>query len=349
MHRKLAPETRTLYPWSRVCCSHTHYTHLIEGHESKISTSWEEKILVKKIDVHCHYIPESCVELQQPGPIVAPQVGDITDLGIRLRDMDAMGIDMQAMSPWPGFLNRDLGIARAVNHGMADAVDRYPERFTGLATVPMSRPAEAAKELERAVKNLGLRGVGIGSHVNGTNLDSRDFAPFYVKVQELDVPVFIHPVEVFGTDRLKSYYLSNLLGNPTETALAAASLIFGGVLKEFPRLKFYLSHGGGSCPYLLGRWDHGWKVRTEGKVAIEHAPSEYFKLLYFDALVHSHSVLGHLVQSAGAERVMLGTDYPFDMGNYDPLGALSEVDGLSTKENEQIQGRNAAALFKIDG
>lgn len=285
----------------------------------------------------------------QPGPDVAPVVGDITDLSVRLRDMDTMGVDIQAISPWPGFLNRDPATARAVNHGMAEAVDRHPKRFTGLAAVPMSRPNDAVTELEWAIKGLGLRGVEIGSHVGGTNLDAKDFAPFYAKVEELDVPVFIHPVEVLGMGRLKSYYLRNLVGNPTETAVAAASLIFGGVLKEFPRLKFYLAHGGGSCPYLLGRWDHGWKVRPEGKVAIERTPSEYFKLFYFDSIVHSPSILGYLIRSVGAERIMLGTDYPFDMGNYDPLGVLATAPNVSESERERIHGANAAALFKIDG
>ncbi|MCZ6891385.1 MAG: amidohydrolase family protein [Chloroflexi bacterium] len=301
-----------------------------------------------KIDVHCHYVPESCLELQGQGPEAAAMVGDMTDLDRRLLDMDAMGVDIQAISPWLGFLNRDPAIAHRVNDGIAQAVDLHSDRLVGLAAVPISSPAEAAAELERAVKELGLRGVEIGSNVGGKNLDAREFAPFYSKVQELDVPVFIHPVAVLGMDRLQSYHLGNLIGNPTDTAVAAASLIFGGVLKEFPRLKFYLAHGGGSCPYLRGRWEHGWHVREDVRIAIKSPPSEYFKLLYFDSLVHSPAALSYLVDSVGAERVMLGTDYPFDMGDHDPIRSVDSLSNLSDGQREMVIGGNAAALLKID-
>ncbi|MCZ6790107.1 MAG: amidohydrolase family protein [Chloroflexi bacterium] len=301
-----------------------------------------------KIDVHCHYVPESCLELQGQGPDPTAMVGDMTDLDRRLLDMDAMGVDIQAISPWLGFLNRDPAIAHRVNDGIAQAVDLHSDRLVGLAAVPISSPAEAAAELERAVKELGLRGVEIGSNVGGKNLDARELAPFYAKVQELDVPVFIHPVAVLGMDRLQSYHLGNLIGNPTDTAVAAACLIFGGVLKEFPRLKFYLAHGGGSCPYLRGRWEHGWHVREDVRIAIKSPPSEYFKLLYFDSLVHSPAALSYLVDSVGAERVMLGTDYPFDMGDHDPIRSVDSLSNLSDGQREMVIGGNAAALLKID-
>ena len=301
-----------------------------------------------KVDVHCHYIPESCLEIQGQGSDPAAMVGDMTDLGKRLLDMDAMGVDIQAISPWLGFLNRDLATAHRVNDGIAQAVALHPDRLVGLAAVPMSSPAEAAAELERSVRELGLRGVEIGSNVGGKNLDAKEFAPFYSKVQELDIPVFIHPVEVLGMDRLRSYHLANLIGNPTDTAVAAASLIFGGVLKEFPRLKFYLAHGGGSCPYLRGRWEHGWRVREDVSKDIARPPSEYFKLLYFDSLVHSGAALSYLVESVGAERIMLGTDYPFDMGDHNPIRSVDSLSNLSDGQREMVIGGNAAALLKID-
>jgi len=206
---------------------------------------------------------------------------------------------------------------------------------------------EAAAELERSVKELDLRGVEMGSNVGGTNLDAKEFAPFYAKAQELDIPVFIHPVGALGGDRLQGYYLSNLLGFPTDTAVAAASLIFGGVLKEFPQLKFCLAHGGGSCPYLRGRWDHGWRVRPEPRVAIEEPPSEYINSLYFDSVLHSVPALSYLVETAGADRVMLGTDYPFDMGDYEPLKSIASLPDLSDAEKELIYSRTAAALFNL--
>lgn len=301
-----------------------------------------------KIDVHAHYIPESCLELQGEGPAPVSLVGEMTDLGGRLRDMDAMGVDLQAISPWLGFLNRDLATARRMNEGISQAVALHPDRFIGMAVVPMGSPSEAGAELERAVKELGMRGAAIGSNVGGKNLDAREFAPFYAKAQELDVPVFIHPVEVLGMDRFQSYHLGNLLGNPTDTAVAAASLIFGGVLEEYPRLKFYLAHGGGSCPYLRGRWEHGWRVRQEPKVTISGPPSEYFKLLYFDALLHSVPALDYLVQTVGVERVMLGTDYPFDMGDHDPVKNIAALPHLTDDQKEMVFGGNAVALFKLD-
>jgi len=300
-----------------------------------------------KIDVHAHYIPETCLELQGEGPEPASLVGDITNLDKRLADMDAMGVDIQIMSPWLGFLSRDLPTAVRHNDAMAQTVQSHPGRLLGLAAVPLHTPPQAAAELERAVKTLGLRGVEIGSNIDGQNLDHPSLAPFYAKLQELDVPVFIHPVNVLGLDRLGGYYLRNLLGNPTDTAVAAASLIFGGVLKEFPRLKFYLAHGGGSCAFVRGRWDHGWKARPEAKLHIQRPPSEYFKLLYFDTLTHSGPALNYLAETAGAERVMLGTDYPFDMGDYHPVNTIASLPHLSDAQRELIYGGNASRLFKL--
>jgi len=170
----------------------------------------------------------------------------------------------------------------------------------------------------------------------------------FAKLQELDVPLFLHP-SGFSPERLGSYHLNNLIGNPTDTATAAASLIFGGVLKEFPRLKVYLAHAGGSCPYLRGRWEHGWRVRPEAKQHIQKPPSEYIGLLYFDSLAHSVPALSFLVESMGPERVMLGTDYPFDMRDEDPVKTIASLPHVSNAERELIYGGNAQALFKIGG
>jgi aminocarboxymuconate-semialdehyde decarboxylase len=246
-------------------------------------------------------------------------------------------------------LKRRVAACYSINNAFAETVNRHPDRFVAIANLPMQSPQDAARELERAVKDLGMKGAEICTNINGKNLDDKALAPFYAKMQELDVPVFLHPNNVIGADRLGNYHLGNLIGNPTDTAVAAASLIFGGVLKEFPRLKFYLAHGGGTCPYIRGRWEHGWRVRPEAKVNIHKPPSEYLPLLYFDSLAHSVPALNFLVETMGPERVMLGTDYPADMSDTDPVKTIASLPHLSDAEREMIYGGNAMKLFKITG
>jgi aminocarboxymuconate-semialdehyde decarboxylase len=271
----------------------------------------------------------------------------------RLRDMDVQGIDMHVISLQPMFTyalppERAIPVCRSINNAFAEVVAGHSKRFIAFADVPMQSPEDAARELERAVRDLGLRGAEICSQVNGKNLDDPSFAVFFAKAQELDVPIFIHPAGVPGLEaRLGGYYLTNLIGNPMDTTIAAASLIFGGVLKAFPRLKVYLAHGGGACPYIRYRWDHGWKVRDEGKAHIERPPSEYFKQLYFDSLTHGAPALSFLASTVGPERIMLGTDYPFDMGNYNSVAGVESVASLTDAEKDLILGGNAQRLFNL--
>src|SRR5947207_5283146 len=331
-----------------------------------------------RIDVHAHIIPESFVEVspsereegvynvrftdETSGEVLYTARGrgsnfiaeQMYSTERRLADMRERGIDMHALSVPTSNLfyemeaERALRVARATNNGFAALVSAHPDHFVALASVPLQTPEGAARELERAVRELGLRGVQIATNVNGSNLDDPSLAPFYAKVQELDVPVFIHPNNVLGTDRLRSYHLGNLIGNPTDDALAVASIIFGGVLKEFPRLKFYVAHGGGSCPFLRGRWEHGWRVRDDAKTRIDRPPSEYFRLFYFDSLTHSGPALKYLVDSVGPERVMLGSDYPYDMSDVDPVRAIASLPHLSDQQRELIYGGNAMRLFRIE-
>jgi aminocarboxymuconate-semialdehyde decarboxylase len=234
-----------------------------------------------------------------------------------------------------------------MNDAFAEEMARRPGRFVALAHLPMQAPDEAARELERCVRELGFRGAEICSHVNGTNLDDPALAPVYRKAHDLDAPVFIHPQQVLGADRLGRYHLANLIGNPTDTAVAAASLIFGGVLQAFPRLTVYLAHGGGSCPLLRGRWEHGWRVRPEARQHIQRPPSEYFRRFLFDSLTHSVPALEFLVAAVGPERVMLGSDYPADMADPDPVKTIAALPRLTDRERALIYGDNAAALFKL--
>ena len=329
-----------------------------------------------KIDVHAHYVPQDCIgevtgldghiyglRIAQEGLRQMPYTHNSRNIAFeaeqiyaierRLKDMDAQLVDIQVLSVPPFFFfyaidpAQCLDLCRKINDAFAETVRDYPKRFVALANLPMQEPQMAARELERSVRELGLSGAEICSNINGKNLDDKSFAPFYAKLQELDVPVFIHPSNVLGSERLRGYHLQNLIGNPSDTAVAAASLIFGGVLKEFPRLKFYLAHGGGSCPFIRGRWDHGWQVRPEARRNIDRPPSDYFRLLCFDSLVHSVPALNYLVETVGPRRVMMGSDYPFDMGDKNPVNDIAALPHLSDDQKEMIFGGNAAALFKL--
>lgn len=337
---------------------------------------------LRTFDVHTHFLPESCldtasidletsrytVRITGPSSDEVLYSKEVVAAGFdpeqlysparRRRDMARMGIDVQVLSVPPPIAlfyamepSRSLALCRIVNDGLARTVAADRDHFVALCTVPLQAPDEAAAELERAVRELGMRGVEIGTNVAGRDLDDPALAPFYARVQELDVPIFIHSTNAgaLGGGRLERYHLSNLIGNPTEDALAAASLIFGGVLHAFPRLRVYLAHGGGSCPFLRGRWEHGWHVRPEAKRHIQRPPSEYFARLRFDSLTHGGPALNYLVETVGAERVMLGTDYPYDMSDPDPVKAIAALPHLSDAERHLILGGNAAQLFGLDG
>ena len=272
----------------------------------------------------------------------------ISDLDARLLDMSERGVDIELVSTPPWVANADPATVRRVNDATAEAIAAHPDRLIGLATVALQEPEIAAAELERCVKELGFRGVEILTNVNGENLHEARFAPFYHKMQELDVPAFVHPANVLGADRLRPFFLGNLIGNPTDTAVAAACLIFGGVLAELPRLKFVLAHGGGTCPLLRGRWEHAWRMGLVEPAVIQRPPSEYFRLLYFDSLTHGIPALNYLVDTVGAERVMLGSDYPFGMGDFTPPSTVASLPHASDTEKEAMYSGNAIRVFGLE-
>ena len=328
------------------------------------------------IDIHAHFIPENCVDVVDDAgrsyDVVKVVKGDggkeeviqagrksgdiaqqLYNVEKRIADMDAAGVDMQIISPVPPAvyysLEADacLWFSRRLNDGIAQTVKKYPSRFLGMATVPLQAPDTAVAELDRAINELGLRGVEILSNVNGRDLDSPELLPFFKEVEALDVPIFIHPGQVAGADRMKKYHLGNLVGNPLDTTLAVAHIVFGGVLEKFPNLKFCLSHGGGYVPYQRGRWDHGYQVRAEGKVVIKHPPSHYIPLLYFDTITHFPPALEYLISSVGADKVVMGTDYPYDMGDTHPVQTVMSLPHVSDEDKQKILGGNAARLFKL--
>lgn len=284
------------------------------------------------------------------GPVYGPK---LTDLATRLRDMDAMRVDMQAVSIGPGqyyyWAEPPLAeqIAAAANEHIAAMVAAAPDRLVGMATVAMQHPALAVDQLTRAVSELGLRGVMVRPAVGDRELADPAYEPFWFAAEALGAVVFIHPLGCSLDERITPYYLSNVIGNPTETTVALSLLIFGGVLDRYPRLKLMAAHGGGYLPFYIARSDHGYAVRPEART-MAHPPSHYLGRITFDSLVYTPTQLRHLVEQVGVSQVVLGTDYPYDMGVDDPLATLAATDGLSDADRDAIRGGNAARLLGID-
>jgi aminocarboxymuconate-semialdehyde decarboxylase len=274
------------------------------------------------------------------------------DLDEIIADMDAMSLDVAAISPVPPTNPYGMPpetaekVCEILNRGLSEMARAKPDRLVALASVPLQDGKRAAIVLERAVKELGMRGAEILSHADGRNLDDPLLFPFFEKAAELQVPLFMHPHTGLVTERLDRYYFRNLVGLPTETAIAAGSLIFGAVLDRLPDLVVILAHGGGYFPYQLGRLDHGWAVRDEGKVNLKRQPSEAARQLYFDNLIHNGESLAFLVNRFGSHRVVLGTDHPFDMGCYRPVEEVKELD-LPLAAERQICGENLRALLRL--
>ena len=328
------------------------------------------------LDVHCHFFPKAFLDAARgpntlqsrierradgrehlvcPGNFDHPLTPDFHAAGQMLADMDSAQISMAAISSAPPTLSywAEAGaateLASRLNESIADRVAEHPGRFLGLATVPLQDIAASVAEAKRAVNELGLHGFQIGSNVGGKNLNHPDYYPLFETIAELNVPVFIHPYIPAGEERMQDYYLHNLLGMVAETGLAIASVIYGGILERWPDLKIIFAHAGGVFPYVVGRMDHGYKVRSqECAAAIPHPPSHYLKQVYFDCMSFHPLALRYLVDMVGADHVLIGSDYPFDMG---PIGGpVAEVQAnphLSDEEKEQICGKTAATLFGL--
>jgi aminocarboxymuconate-semialdehyde decarboxylase len=273
----------------------------------------------------------------------------------RLKDMDRMGVDVQAVCPAPSqffyFTEPDHGaqLAREVNEGIAKLVAGTPERFVGLGSVPLQDAELAVRELDHAVKVLGLRGVEICTNVNGRNLTdpALGLEKFFARAEELGILLFLHPTGYTQADRLTQHYFNNVIGNPLDSTVAVSHLIFDGVMARHPKLKVLVAHGGGFLAHYWARMDHAWRARPDCRTVIKRPPSKYLEKFFFDTITHDPQMLRHLVDRFGAEHVVLGTDYPYDMGEEDPLGLLAQVKRLPKAGRELITGGNAARLLKL--
>ena len=276
----------------------------------------------------------------------------MTDAGQRIRDMDAMGVDIQILATFVSqfyyWTDGELGqrIARLQNERLAELVADRPDRFVAIGTVPLQDSTRAVAELEHVMGPLGFKGVQISSSVDGIDLDDPRFVPFFERAEQLGAVVVIHPNGWDTGRRLDDYYLINVIGNPLDSTVALTRLIFAGRLAQFPGLKLCVVHGGGYTPFYSARMDHAWEVRPECREDIDEPPSTYLRRVHFDTMVFSARQVGHLVEFAGADHVLLGTDYPFDMGERDPLGLTDRL-GVSDADRDLIRGGNAVRLFDI--
>ncbi|KSU76816.1 aminocarboxymuconate-semialdehyde decarboxylase [Pseudarthrobacter enclensis] len=290
--------------------------------------------------------PES---LAASGRMIGERFPLLTDAGARLAAMDRQGVDRQWVSaspshfyPWAG---EDLAvwIATEANRMVAEHVANAPDRLTGLGLVPLQHPGRLVECLDDAMLKRGMAGVEISSFAGDVELSDPRLEPFWSRAGELGAIVFLHPFGCSLDERLDRYYLSNTVGQPTENAVALSHLIFSGVLDRHPGLKIVAAHGGGYLPTAIGRSNHAWRVRPEAH-GCAHEPSSYLQRIWFDTVVHDPRALAHLVEAAGASRVLMGSDFPFDMGPQDPVAEVRNA-GLPAAATEQILSGNAEALL----
>ena len=278
----------------------------------------------------------------------------LTSVERRIADMDAMGVDVQAVSPAPlqyyYGLEPELGrdASRVINDHIASIVEANSDRLVGLANVPMQSPEFAVAELERAVNELGMRGCEISTNVAGAELSEERFRKFWAKAEELDVVVFMHPSGPSEGQRLMDHYFCNVIGNPLDTTIAVHHLIFGGVLESYSKLKIVCAHGGGYLAAYSGRIDHAHSARSDCRRCISKPPTSYLRQLYFDTIVFTEHQLEYLVRLYGSDRLVIGTDYPFDMGMYDPVGFVEGTGELTEADKDAIVCGNAAKLLGIE-
>ena len=323
------------------------------------------------IDVHNHFYPKAYmeelgkgggyarVERDAQGRLLIHYEGDYNivvgphiDIEERLKAMDRCGIEMHVLTLTTPSVEREVPekgvkLAELANDGFSQVVEKYPERFQAFAALPLQVPEAAAEELERAVKELGLRGGTLMTNVDGKPLDLDEFMPVYEKAVELDVPLFLHPTSPINSKAMEDYRLVPILGFGVDTSVAILRLVFSGVLKKLPRLKLIASHLGGVYPYLRGRIEIGFNAYPECKVNIDEPPSTYLEKIWMDSIIYDEDVLMSTLAYTGAEKIVLGSDHPHQIGDMaNAVGRIERLD-ISDEDKERILWKNAAELLKM--
>jgi aminocarboxymuconate-semialdehyde decarboxylase len=326
------------------------------------------------IDIHHHYVPSGLLEetkkrgkqlgvelIEKDGQRSLSFAGgppfvfqaDLSAVEERLKMMQESKLAVAALEAHTATLGYRLtgeqgeNWSRVYNEGINDLIKRYPDRFVGMASVPLQDPTRAAKVLEDAIRDLKFRGGYIGTNVNGNYYNSTDFDPFWAKAQELDALIVMHPEDVAGSDKMGPYGLRLICGNPADSALSMGFMLYSGVFDRFPNLKLCVLHGGGFFPYNLGRLDQGWAVRSGTRAAqAKKPPSGYLKNIYYDDMIYRVDALDYLRNLAGADHIMVGTDYPFLLGDWKAVEKIEALDCPDSEKELMIEG-NAKRLLKL--
>lgn len=323
---------------------------------------------IRKVDIHTHILPKDLprwkekfgyggfIQLDHHKPCCARMMKDdgtffreieenCWDGKARIHDCDRDGIDLQVLSTIPVLFSYwtkpqdGYDLSRFLNDHLAGVVREHPQRFAGLGTLPMQDSKLAIEELERCRKELGFRGVQIGSHVNGKNLNDPSVVEVLTAAQDLDACVFVHPWDMLGGERTSRYWMPWLVAMPTEVTIAICSMIFGGVFEKLPKLRIAFAHGGGSFPGTLGRIQHGFEARPDiCAVDNPHPPKKYLERIYVDSLVHDPEQLRLLLEVFGEKRIALGTDYPFPLGEETPGRLIEKMDLSATTKERLLSG-----------